>query len=730
MADRGDDILGTVLDGRYRVEAVLGAAHAGGTVFRGRDAAAGSTVVVRCPVIPEGLEGDALEAALAAFVVEAEQLAEIGRGSNDVERLLASGVAERSENGARVPYTIFEWLAGRSLERHLAERASGGSISEALVLLEPAARALSVAHSLGLAHRDVRPANLWLAEIGGRTTLKVAAFGLATRIGPGDTAFAPEYGAPEHFKKSYGAIGPATDVYGLALCVIEMVTGRRALEGRDAGELYLATSDLGRRPTLRAHGSHVSDAVEAVLQRALAVDPRRRWQSARELWDALVAAVPELTPSAPSVRPKKTSDRPPGLASATHPGVRSYGDSYGDSYADSPPATLPPGLAAMARAAQTPSNRPPMTSALSAPVGGTPAAPPVAEDARLSDSIRVAGPKRDGAGAGASAGAKADRSGTWAWLAMAALGVVVVAVIVAKVGGGAGAGAGAEAGASAGASAGAGAGAGASASAGARGGGEQAVHVVPFLADMVKVPAGTFVMGSDHDGKGEKPPHAVRLTHAFYIDRTEVRADAYAACVADGACSLNKVHAGDLVETVWGCNTEKERPKHPANCVDRIQAESYCAFVRKRLPTEAEWEYAARGTDGREFPWGNNAPTKCTQAVLTGMTGECGERRGTWEAGTTADGKSPFGALDMAGNVWEWVADGWDAYPAADAGGTEAGASALVDPKTALVKTGKGILRGGSWDYSVTSAKTTYRLPFAAVSGNVSTGFRCARDAE
>jgi formylglycine-generating enzyme required for sulfatase activity/serine/threonine protein kinase len=703
MADRGDDILGTILDGRYRVEAVLGAAHAGGTVFRGRDASAGSTVVVRCPALPAGLEGAALEAALDAFAVEAAQLAKIGQGSNDVERLLASGVAERSEDGARVPYTIFEWLAGRSLERHLAERASSGSISEALVLLEPAARALSIAHAMGASHRDVRPANLWLAEIGGRTTLKVAAFGLATRIGPGDTAFAPDYGAPEHFKRSYGAIGPATDVYGLALCIIEMVTGKRALEGKDAGELYLATSDLGRRPTLRAHGSHVSDAVEAVLQRALAVDPKRRWQSARELWDALLAAMPELTPAPPSVRIRKTSDRPPGLASATHPGVRSYGETYGDSG----PASVPPGIAELARAAQTPSHRPPGIAAV--------------EDARLGDSIRVAAVKRPAR----------DRSGTWAWLAMGVLGVVVVGVIVAKVG--AGASSGASAGASAGAGAGASAGAGAGAGAGAAAGSEQAVHVMPFLADMVRVPPGMFVMGSDHDGKGEKPAHHVLMTRAFYMDRTEVRADAYAACVADGACSLNKVHAGDLVESVFGCNTDKERPKHPANCIDRAQAEKYCAFVKKRLPTEAEWEYAARGNDGREFPWGSTVPTRCTQAILTGMSGECGERKGTWEVATTIDGKSAFGALDMAGNVWEWVADGWDAYPAAaavDAGATDASPRAILDPRSPLVPTGKGILRGGSWDYSVSSAKTTYRLPFAATSGNVSTGVRCARDAE
>jgi formylglycine-generating enzyme required for sulfatase activity len=108
------------------------------------------------------------------------------------------------------------------------------------------------------------------------------------------------------------------------------------------------------------------------------------------------------------------------------------------------------------------------------------------------------------------------------------------------------------------------------------------------------------------------------------------------------------------------------------------------------------------------------------------MIGECGERKGTWEVGTTTDGKTPFGALDMAGNVWEWVADGWDAYPGSD--GADAGD--VVDPKLPFQPGAKGILRGGSWDYSVTSAKTTYRLPFSATSGNVSTGVRCARDAD
>ena len=241
---------------------------------------------------------------------------------------------------------------------------------------------------------------------------------------------------------------------------------------------------------------------------------------------------------------------------------------------------------------------------------------------------------------------------------------------------------------------------------------------------MIRIPGGTFVMGSDHDGKLERPAHRVSLTHAFYIDRTEVRADAYWACVAEKKCPANRVHTAEMVETAYGCNSDKDKPAHPVNCIDRSQAERYCAFVNKRLPTEAEWEYAARGTDNREFPWGNAPPTTCAMAILSGVTGPCGDRRGTWEVGTTAEGKSAFGALDMAGNVWEWVVDGYEPYPSSgDAG-------AVSDPRVASPPNGRGVLRGGSWDYAVTSAKVTYRLPFQATSGNVSIGFRCARDAD
>jgi formylglycine-generating enzyme required for sulfatase activity len=239
---------------------------------------------------------------------------------------------------------------------------------------------------------------------------------------------------------------------------------------------------------------------------------------------------------------------------------------------------------------------------------------------------------------------------------------------------------------------------------------------VPVPEDMVKIPAGTFTMGNDKAGPGDRPAHTVTLK-AFLVDKTEVTAGAYAACVTSGACTARNVHSKKgSSASVYGCNTEQERGNHPANCVDREQAEAYCAFANKRLPTEAEWEYAARGPEDREYPWGNGAPTSCAQATVSGIGGECGQRKGTLPVGSASEGASAFGVLDMAGNVFEWVADGYSPYTADPA----------TDPSVPLGNK-KGIIRGGSWDYSAVATKATLRTSWVADAGNASIGFRCAR---
>ena len=191
-------------------------------------------------------------------------------------------------------------------------------------------------------------------------------------------------------------------------------------------------------------------------------------------------------------------------------------------------------------------------------------------------------------------------------------------------------------------------------------------------SDMVHVAGGTFLMGSP-TGRGsyhEYPQHQVTLT-GYCIDKTEVTVAAYMQCVASGKCTAAQEPSAEGFDSL--CNgTRADRQNHPVNCVDWNQAAAYCAWAKKRLPSEAEWEYAARGSEGRTYPWGNEAPSA---KRLNACGSECralGKRQGKdwaviyedsdgWEAtapvGSFQRGASPFGVLDMAGNVWEWTAD-------------------------------------------------------------------------
>ena len=170
---------------------------------------------------------------------------------------------------------------------------------------------------------------------------------------------------------------------------------------------------------------------------------------------------------------------------------------------------------------------------------------------------------------------------------------------------------------------------------------------------LLYVPEGEFLMGSaDSDLEAlprEKPQHTVYLD-AFWIDQTEVTNAMYAKCVASGKCKAA------------GCLTGSKFDQHPAVCVDWFNAKAYCEWTGRRLPTEAEWEKAARGTDDRLYPWGNEPPT-CEYVVMNNGNGydDCGDRDTAADhVGSKPKGASPYGALDMAGNVWEWVNDWYD----------------------------------------------------------------------
>ncbi len=309
MSDEPKDPFGWVgatLDEKYRIDELIGE---GGfsVVYRAHHLGFSEHVAVKFLRVPETLEGKQRARFFESFMEEGRLFHRLSRATTSIVQALDVGAAD-SPNGLWTPYLVLEWLEGKSLEHDLEERAKaslgGRPLSEAIELLDPVARALRLAHDQGIAHRDVKPANLFLTDVGGQTTMKVLDFGIAKVLdeakgtsnvfestGNHLQAFTAPYGAPEQFSRRYGATGPWTDVFALALVFIEVVSGKRALEGTDVAELFVASADPNYRPTLKALGyPDAPEALDEVLLRALAIDPKARQRSVRDFWNEVLAA--------------------------------------------------------------------------------------------------------------------------------------------------------------------------------------------------------------------------------------------------------------------------------------------------------------------------------------------------------------------------------------------------------------------------------------------------------
>jgi len=259
---------------------------------------------------------------------------------------------------------------------------------------------------------------------------------------------------------------------------------------------------------------------------------------------------------------------------------------------------------------------------------------------------------------------------------------------------------------------------------------------------MLLVPGGPFTMGADVGGEeDEHPAHTVALP-PFWLDRTLVTNAAYRECVAAGGCKKNDSHIP--TEMKAGLDEEFGRPAQPVVGVSWEDARAYCAWRGKRLPKEAEFEKAARGTDGRRFAWGSEAPTP--ERAVFGRSLGTGPGHGTTDdVGTHPAGRGPYGHEDLAGNVWEWLEDEYDpfAYTRATSGQGNPGSCAEIlraqDELRAEGKQGftgsnpiprvcEHVLRGGAFNYDAAGLRATNRVHHPGHFRLVMAGLRCAKD--
>jgi formylglycine-generating enzyme required for sulfatase activity/tRNA A-37 threonylcarbamoyl transferase component Bud32 len=673
--------VGQLLDARYRIERHLaegGMAH----VYIAVDTKTDARVAVK--VMKKHLF--ARPEMRARFIAEAKTAAKVQ--SKHVVRVL--DVDEDEDAG--VAYLVMELLAGDTL----AARIERGAMprEEAIRVLGQVARALDAAHRAGLVHRDLKPGNVLLAEDEDGVTAKVLDFGIARSM---DSAHAtateigtPAYAAPEQLAKSFRArarkagvavadeVSPATDVWALGLIAYECLTGAPPMQVwgvESSTELPVRILEEVPVPSevAGAAARRLPVGFDAWFARCVEREAAKRFQGAGEAVAALA-----------------------GLGAGASAGVQGEGDRARAAGTSVGVATFAPGMAESGAARATTAGRGTGTE-----VGSATFAP----EAKPAETGPAAAPK------------SGVRAGAIAIGAVALVALVGVGVAVARGGSSGAPGEAAAASTNTAAATASTTTATATASASSASPTPAALTAAasapgsPCPEGMVLLEGGTFTMGST-EADDEKPPHKETVA-SFCLDRTEVTASAYAACVSSGKCTA----AGTGESATLGVAGKEQ---HPIIDVDWTQATKYCEAMGRRLPTEVEWEYAARGgkeaeSKPRKFPWGDAAPTN--RACWNGEGNDLGKgnRKGTCAVGSYPAGDSAQGVHDLAGSVYEWTSS--PRCPYSSTGTTQCNEGGLV-------------LRGGSWgNDGARMLGASSRLGAMPSYRGSSTGFRCARSA-
>ena len=571
-------------------------------------------------------------------------------------------INDYGEHG-NVPYLVMDYLPGGTLK----ERMKGKPMpwQEAVRSLIPIASALDFAHEQKVIHRDVKPANILLTAKG---QPMLGDFGIAkileldeghTLTGTGMGVGTPEYMSPE---QGLGKeVDGRADIYSMGIIFYELITGRKPYSADTPMAVILKhTTDPLPRP--RQFLPNLPDAVERVVLKALAKDPADRYLDA----GAFANAMENLISSSQThtVSNEQSDDSletmdtfATNVQIAPESGLRNQA-----------PASVKNGNITSTNLPQKKSNLAlwiglgvtgiVLASALFGWLarGGIATVLPTSTPAFTPTVTLTQTPSATN-----TAIATNTPKSTNTPQATATPKFTIGSTITGKDG-----------------------------------------------MTLMYVPEGEFTMGSDTGFLPEKPAHTIYLD-AFWIDQTEVTNEQYANCVSNGGCTPPSYVSSNSRDSYYGNSQFND---YPVIHVNWNQAKAYCEWAGRRLPTEAEWEKAARGIDERTYPWGNTPPNE----NLLNFNNNIDD---TTPVGNYPSGISPYGAYDMAGNVYEWVADWY-----AESYYEDSSTSNPLGPNLGQSR----VIRGGLWGrVGYNNVHSAFRYHAGLSYFNSILGFRCAR---
>lgn len=650
--------IGQTIGGRYKIESLLGQGGMS-AVYKGTDPNLRRTIAIK--LIHPHLAAD--PEFVRRFEEEAAAVAQL-RHPNIIQ-------VYDFNHDSDIYFMVLEFVPGQTLQERLKSIHAAGRrlpLDEVVHIMTTVCEAVHYAHERSMIHRDLKPANVMINASGQPILMD---FGVAKIIGgqqhtaTGAIVGTPTYISPEQVRGDRP--DHRADIYSLGVMLFEMISGRVPFDSDTALSIMLKHLN-DPVPDIRAINADVPEALAAAAQKALAKQPDDRFQSAHEM----AAALRHAAASVPALPAEKTSL---GAPSPVRPQPE-------------PTATI------ATRTTPVPTPKPTSVDNRPATVHASPRTTAVEQPAKPAGRPNMM-PILIGVGA------------------VAVIGILVIAIIGAVVGGrilssqptptaiAAATNPNTEVPVSVtepvptGSPA-----ADSTDTAAPPTDTAPPPTAIPVPEGMRLIPAGFFKMGSDVGRADERPEHPV-LLRAFYIDTVEVTNGAYRKCVEAGACTPS----GSVRQNTAGFED------YPVMLVDWNQASTYCAWADKRLPTEAEWEYAAGGPDDLMWPWGNSFDASLSAASTPDLV----------PVGSFPGGASPFGALDMAGNANEWVADVYSQTFYAD--------SPASNPFDATDGTTR-VYRGGSYgNTDGTFYTTSRRYAKPPTFSDVDVGFRCAQDA-